>query len=355
MAGPAVDGSGALRWRARRGGDDAGGVGPAVVGGGHPPAGGRAPGAAARSSARARRGAAGGRHGRNGATSRTYVRPHPPRRRPEAPPSPHHSAIRNNTGCFAHKCSSSRWARTSVAAATVHEARRMARKRPRRQLFVHLVAAAPAEAARKTGIGPQKSAPSGGEPPAATPGRHERRGVTSRPPIRRTTGPRERPRPRPAALPPPCAGPVGDTATPSRPTGAGRSPMPAHPAMIANLWPRNALTCDHKFTIDGPSRAESVCRDGFGAESVPTDRLDGTGAAQRRVLTRQRPDSGETHALDAPTGLRRPNAAPPPHAPPAGTRPVGHGPDPAPSSAPLSLRPPIHPPDQQGRTADRRS
>ncbi|QBI55630.1 hypothetical protein EKD16_19335 [Streptomonospora litoralis] len=74
------------------------------------------------------------------------------------------------------------------------------------------------------------------------------------------TGPCGHPRPRPAALPPPCAGPAGDTATPSRPAGAGRSPMPVHPAMIANLWPRNTPSCDHKFAIDAPSRAESVCR-----------------------------------------------------------------------------------------------
>ncbi|QBI55917.1 hypothetical protein EKD16_20790 [Streptomonospora litoralis] len=118
--------------------------------------------------------------------------------------------------------------------------------------------------------------------------------------------------------------------------------MPVHPAMTANLWPRNTPSCDHKFTIDGPSRAESVSRAGFGAESSPGNRLDGTGAAQRRVVTRQRPESGENRALDAPTGPRRPNAAPPPGAPPASTRPVDRGPDPPPPSAPLF---PVSPPD----------
>ncbi|QBI53495.1 hypothetical protein EKD16_08505 [Streptomonospora litoralis] len=123
-------------------------------------------------------------------------------------------------------------------------------KRPRRRLFVRLVAAASAEAARKTGIDPQKSTPSGGGVPVG--GARAPRATCRRPraPIRR---------------------------------------MPVHPAMIANLWPRNTLSCDHKFAIDGSS---------------------GTGAAQRRVLTRQRPEFGKNHAFDAPIGPRRPNAAP---------------------------------------------
>ncbi|QBI54722.1 hypothetical protein EKD16_14710 [Streptomonospora litoralis] len=244
---------------------------------------------------------------RGGGTRCTYVRRHPPRRRSEAPPPHRDSAIRNNTGCFAPQCPSSRRARARAAAAVAHEAHRMARIRPWRRLFVHLVAAA---SARKTGIGPQKPTPPGRGAPVGRARAPRATCRRPRPPIRRTAGPCGHPRPRPAALPPPCAGPAGDTATPSRPTGAGRSPMPVHPAMIANLWPRNTLTSDHKFAIDGPSRAESVCRAGFGAESSPADRLDGTGATYCRVSTGQRPQSGGNRALDAPTGLRRPNAVP---------------------------------------------
>ncbi|QBI51981.1 hypothetical protein EKD16_00805 [Streptomonospora litoralis] len=99
--------------------------------------------------------------GRIGATRRTHVRRHPPRRRPKAPPPHRHSAIRNSRGCFVRQYPNSRWSCSRAAAAVVHEAHRMARKRPRHQLFVHLVAAAPAETARKTGMGHQKSTPSG--------------------------------------------------------------------------------------------------------------------------------------------------------------------------------------------------
>ncbi|QBI52573.1 hypothetical protein EKD16_03815 [Streptomonospora litoralis] len=254
MAGPVPNAPGARRWRrpteaataatgpgprtsvpvlvggAPDGGDDdaggASGAGPAVVGGGH---------------------AAG-----SGGTSRTYVRRYPPPRHREAPAWQRHSAIRNNMGCFVRQCPSSRRARARAAAAGAHEARRMARKRPWRRLFVRLVAAASAEAARKTGIGPQKPTPSGGGAPV---GRARAPRATCRRPRApdpahpggvRAPATRHTPRLR---------GPGRNTATPSRPTAAGVSPMPVHPAMIVNLWPRNALSCGHKFTIDGPSRA----------------------------------------------------------------------------------------------------
>ncbi|QBI52854.1 hypothetical protein EKD16_05240 [Streptomonospora litoralis] len=229
---------------------------------------------------------------------------------------------------------------------------------------MRLVATAPAEAARKTGIGSQKSTSSGSgavggrawaqratccRSPAPDPAHHRAARAPATAPRRAASG---------------RCRPDRNMATPSRPTGAGRSPMPVHPAMTANLWPRNTLTCDHKFTIDGPSRAESVSRAGFGAESSPGDRLDGTGAAQRRVLTRQRPRVQGVSATPAPHGGvvmnthprgaapagRRNRRAPvpmsaglaplppsPPRRPPspASTRPDGHRPSPSPSSAPL--------------------
>ncbi|QBI54123.1 hypothetical protein EKD16_11700 [Streptomonospora litoralis] len=136
---------------------------------------------------------------------------------------------------------------------------------------------------------------SGHMPPKAHPigswsARRPRPGATSDassppgPPIRRATGPCGRSRPRGDSG---RRGPGWNTATPSRPTGAHMSGMPVHPAMIVNLWSRNAPSGDHKFTIDRKA-----------------------GSAQRRVLTRHRSEFGENRALDAPSGLRRPNAAP---------------------------------------------
>ncbi|QBI56660.1 hypothetical protein EKD16_24580 [Streptomonospora litoralis] len=124
-----------------------------------------------------------------------------------------------------------------------------------------------------------------------------------------------RPRPRPAALPPPCAGPVGGTATPSRPAGAGRSPMPVHPAMIANLWPRNTLTCDYKFAIDGSSRAESTA-----AERRPRRarhrRAPGPSTAGRTHRRPRRPSfpGKRPAARQTNKAAQRTRAAPPPRA-----------------------------------------
>ncbi|QBI54305.1 hypothetical protein EKD16_12615 [Streptomonospora litoralis] len=188
---------------------------------------------------------------RIGATRCTYVRRYSPRRCSEVPSSHREFAMRNNAGRYAHQCPIPRWVRPRAAAAVAHEAHRMARKRPRHQLFVRLVAAAPAEATRKTVIDPQKSIPSGGGLPEVTPGRNERRVVTPPAPL----GPCERPRPRPAARLPACAGPVG--------TQRRRLPAPAPAisdapesaativAAVAKI-PKNAAGSRHTGTIVPP-------------------------------------------------------------------------------------------------------
>ncbi|QBI53910.1 hypothetical protein EKD16_10620 [Streptomonospora litoralis] len=153
-----------------------------------PAAGGRAVAAAARLSARACGALGGGHAARLRATRCTYVRRHRHRRRPEVPPPHRDSAIRNNAGCFVHQCPISQWVRGRAAAATAHEARRMARKQPRSQLFVRLVATASAEAARKTGIDPKSPPHRGVRLSEATPRRNERRGVAPDPRSRAPPG-----------------------------------------------------------------------------------------------------------------------------------------------------------------------
>ncbi|QBI55322.1 hypothetical protein EKD16_17770 [Streptomonospora litoralis] len=255
------------------------------------------------------------------------MRWHGHRCRPAMPPLHRDSAIRNNVGCFVHQCPITLWVRGRAAAAVAHEARRMARKQPRSQLFVRLVAAALAEAARKTGIDPQKPTPSGGATPRGRARAQRATRRRPRPPIRRTPEPREHPRPRHTARPSSLRGPGHNTATPRRPTGAGMSGMPVHPAMIVNLWPRDVLSCDHKFTIVGPSRADRPAaaerrprRNRHRRAPEPTT----TGPAP---LPPSPPLFSEDHPLPGrPT--RPPSRPEPPRLgapPPAGTRPVGRG------------------------------
>ncbi|QBI52461.1 hypothetical protein EKD16_03250 [Streptomonospora litoralis] len=191
------------------------------------------------------------------------MRRHRPRRRPEAPPSYGHSAIRNNAGCFIRQCPIPRWVRTRAAAARAHEARRMAQRTPLTSTFRASRGRCARRGRPQNGHRLPKVHPIGGWGT-----RRRRPGATSdvssppRPPIR----------------------------PPSGRASAGMSLCRPIRRCIANLWPRNTLSCDHKFTIDGPSR--------------------GTGATYCGVSTRQRPQSGGNRAIDAPTGPRWPNAAP---------------------------------------------
>ncbi|QBI55879.1 hypothetical protein EKD16_20600 [Streptomonospora litoralis] len=224
-----------------------------------------------------------------------------------------------------------------AAAAMAHEARRMARKRSRRRLFVHLVVAASADAVRKTGINPSKDRPIGGWG-----NRRRHRGATSDvssppgPSIRRTPGPCGHPRPRHTARPPACAGPAGTRRRLPVPAPApAMSEVPesaAEVVAIAAEFPKNAAGSRHTGTIAAP----------------PCD-LTGT---------------------RAPPGSPA-SSPPPPHEPPASTRTDDRGPGHPPSSLRLSgevrptpgrpTRPPSRPepplrrpPPASTRTDDRR-
>ncbi|QBI55856.1 hypothetical protein EKD16_20480 [Streptomonospora litoralis] len=234
-----------------------------------------------------------------------------------------------------------------AAAAMAHEARRMARKRSRRRLFVHLVVAASADAVRKTGINPSKDRPIGGWG-----NRRRHRGATSDvssppgPSIRRTPGPCGHPRPRHTARPPACAGPAGTRRRLPVPAPApAMSEVPesaAEVVAIAAEFPKNAAGSRHTGTIAAPpcDLTDTRAPPGSPASSPPPpheppastrtdDRGPGHPPSSLRLSGEVRPTPGRpTRPPSKPEPpLRRP--------PPASTRPVGHGRHPTQSSPPL--------------------
>ncbi|QBI53343.1 hypothetical protein EKD16_07735 [Streptomonospora litoralis] len=146
------------------------------------------------------------------------------------------------------------------------------------------------------------------ELPSAAPGRHERRVVAPRAPDPAHPRAARVPATAPRGAASGRCGPDRNTATLSRPTAAGVSGMPVHPAMIVNLWPRNALSCDHKFTIDASSLSP-------GWDSAPNPSLQTDSMAPLSTNAGFRPDSGRNpvetaHWMRRPTLRRPPNAAP---------------------------------------------
>ncbi|QBI52884.1 hypothetical protein EKD16_05390 [Streptomonospora litoralis] len=74
----------------------------------------------------------------------------------------------------------------------------------------------------------------------------------------------------------------------------------AYPAMIVHLWPRNALSCGHKFTIDGPSRAESAAVTGEHPARWPLSPILQTAARPRgRALRSYSSKAGEPSSARA--------------------------------------------------------
>ncbi|QBI56521.1 hypothetical protein EKD16_23875 [Streptomonospora litoralis] len=190
---------------------------------------------------------------------------------------------------------------------------------PGGQLFVRLVTTAPAEAARKTGIGPQKSTPSGGGAPGGDARAPRATCRRPRPPSRRTTGPCGHPQPRHTARPAAGAGPAGTR--------------------------RRCLSTRARYV-----RRAGAGRGGRGDRGrIPKKRrwISSYGHDRRAALRHNGPASA-SRLPGVLAALRRPPS-------PAGTRPDGHEPGPPPPSAPLrfSVKTTRTPADQQGRPADR--
>ncbi|QBI55990.1 hypothetical protein EKD16_21170 [Streptomonospora litoralis] len=127
-----------------------------------------------------------------------------------------------------------------------------AKTAPGGQLFVRLVASAPAEAARKTGIGPQKSASSGGGATGGDAGAPRATCRRPRPPIRRTFGPCGRPRPRPAARLPARAGPAGTRRRRLPAPAPAMTDVPGAAAGIVAKIPKTPTGIRHTATIVPP-------------------------------------------------------------------------------------------------------